>query len=77
MHPELDWPIFRIFSHTFLSLNAHFDPNDGFKIKNMAKSDLYDLRERFQLVFEGYFSGDMPDQERCFDIINPLFETAG
>ncbi len=76
-HPDMDWPVFRIFSHTFLSLCAHFDANDGFEIKHLDNLDVSALRERFQLVFEGYFSGAMPDQERCFDVINPLFAEKG
>lgn len=74
---DLCWPIFKIFSNTFLTINVHFDPNDGFNIANIDCSEAYDLRERFQLVFEGYFSGNMPNQKRCFEIQNPLFPSNG
>jgi hypothetical protein len=71
-YPELDWPIFRIFSNTFLEINCHFDPNDGFEIAGMDRQTVYDLRDRFQLVFEGYFSDNLPNQRKCFDVQNPL-----
>lgn len=71
-HLDMTWPLFRIFSQSFLSLNAHFDPNDGFKLKNIEQLEAYDRRERLQLIFEGYFSGDMPDPHSAFEIINPF-----
>jgi hypothetical protein len=71
-HPELDWPVFRIFSHAFSAIHCHFDPNDVFKISGMDRFAVHDLRERFQLVFEGYFSNNLPDQKKCFDVQNPL-----
>jgi hypothetical protein len=76
-HPELDWPIFRIFSATFLEIMCHFDPNDLFKIDGMDRETVSELRERFQLVFEGYFSNDLPDQSTCFHIQNPLLSATG
>ena len=76
-HPDLDWPIFRIFSGTFLEINCHFDPNDVFKIEGMDRDTVADLRERFQLVFEGYFSNDLPDHATCFEFSNPLLPAAG
>ena len=76
-HPELDWPIFRIFSATFLEINCHFDPNDVFEIEGMDRDTVFELRERFQLVFEGYFSNDLPNQEECFDMQNPLLTAVG
>ena len=69
--PQLDWPVFRIFSHTLVSLDANLDPNDGFDIVNIDKQNTHDLRERLQMVFEGYFSGEMPDQA-SFEPGNPL-----
>src|SRR6478672_9572062 len=77
LHPELDWPIFRIFSATFLDINCHFDPNDVFEIEGMERDTVFELRERFQLVFEGYFSNDLPNQEECFDMNNPLLTAVG
>lgn len=65
--PRLMWPLFRIFSYTMVSLGAHFDPNDAFRIDNLTDEQVYGRRERFQLVFEGAFSGDMPVQSSCFD----------
>lgn len=72
--PPLIWPLFRIFSYTTLSLAAHFDPNDAFRIDNLTDAQIYDYRERFQLVFEGVFSGNMPVQSASFSTPNPLLE---
>lgn len=60
---ELAWRIFRIFSHTSLLFISHHDENDKFEVKNKVQDEIYDLRERFQLVFEGYFSGKMPNSK--------------
>jgi hypothetical protein len=72
--PSLMWPLFRIFSHTMLSFGAHFDPNDAFRMRNATDEQVHDYRERFQLVFEGAFSGEMPDQASLFDTKNPRLE---
>ena len=70
---NLDWEIFRIFSSTMLSISAHLDRNDSFKIKNLKRPKLYKFRERVQLIFEGYFSKSMPNQN-IFEEINPLLK---
>ena len=72
--PELYWQVFRIFSHCFLSFGCHFDRNDGYKIRNLKRAQLYDCRERFQVVFEGFFSKNMPEQN-IFEEENPLLLT--
>ncbi|RIA31599.1 immunity protein 41 of polymorphic toxin system [Ectopseudomonas oleovorans] len=69
--PEVQWRIFRIFSWVLLTIGCHFDKKDLYKIKNLKRHQLYELRERFVLVFEGFFSGKMPSQE-CFENTNPL-----
>jgi len=68
---NLDWAIFRIFSLIMLSISSHLDQNDYFKIKNLKHSELYEMRERVLLVFEGYFSSSMPEQ-KIFEKVNPL-----
>ena len=68
---KLDWEVFRIFSIIMLSISSHLDRNDCFKIKNLKRPKLYELRGRVQLVFEGYFSKSMPEQN-IFEEINPL-----
>jgi hypothetical protein len=73
-YPELDWPIFKIFSSVFQNIGSHSDPNDVFEISGMNGSTIHDLRERFQLIFEGYFSGNLPNQKECFDVQNPLLQ---
>ncbi len=70
---DITWRIFRIFSHAFLSVNCHFDPRDAFRIGNLADDEICELRERLQLVFEGYFSGSMPKLSN-FKTRNPLLE---
>jgi len=56
---ELIWRIFRIFSYCFASFGSHLDPRDSFQIEGISPDEFYDLRERFQNVFEGYFSRNM------------------
>ena len=68
---EIAWPITRIFSYIMMSIQAHYNPNDYFSLKNIKDIDLHNFSERFQCVIEGFFSGNMPDND-CFEIINPL-----
>ncbi len=43
---------FDIYSYVVgVSLLAHVDPNDGFKISNVSKEEVYDLRDEFDLTF--------------------------
>jgi len=72
--PVVTWPLFRIFSYMMVSFGAHFDPNDHFSIGNLPNEQVHEYRERIQLVFEGLFSGEMPDQSSCFDMMNPRLE---
>jgi hypothetical protein len=67
------WHVFRIFSVAFSTLSCHFDPNDEFQVEGLSNDDIYELRERMQLVFEGYFSGSMPEQS-IFQVQNPLLQ---
>ena len=62
--------VFEIFSYSFLLFGCHFDRNDGFKIRNLKRNKIYDFRERFKMVFEGFFAGKMPAPTR-FDEANP------
>ena len=63
--------IFRIFSYVMMMIGCHFDSNDGFIITNLSAEELCSFRDRFQLVFEGFFDGCMPSQS-IFDTANPL-----
>lgn len=72
---DTTWHIFRIFSYTFQLLTSHFDAGDGFRIARLSDDEIYELRDRMQLVFEGYFSGIMPDQS-LFEVRNPLLAAA-
>ena len=60
---EVAWRVMNIFSHTLLLFSCHFDPNDAFKIQGLNTEEICDRRERFQLMFEGFFSGTMPDKD--------------
>ncbi|QXG23507.1 Imm41 family immunity protein [Pseudomonas viridiflava] len=62
--------VFEIFSYSFLLFGCHFDRKDGFKIRNLKRNQIYDFRERFKMVFEGFFAGKMPAPTR-FDEANP------
>lgn len=56
--------VFKIFSYTFLLFGCHFDRKDYFKIRNFRRKQVYDFRERFRLVFDGFFAGEMPSPAR-------------
>ncbi|TZF88349.1 Imm41 family immunity protein [Cognatilysobacter lacus] len=73
--PELRRRAFRLFSATFSLFAAHLDPNDVYTIQNMEPEKLYEAKERFQLVFEGFFAGEMPDLSAGFDERNPLLSS--
>jgi hypothetical protein len=63
---ELVWRIMRIFSYVMMTIGCHYSPNDGYTIENLDDEQLFDKRERFQLVFEGFFKGEMP-KTKYFD----------
>jgi hypothetical protein len=69
---DLNWPIFRIFSCVMNSLAAHSEPRDGYKIKNVSYDFIWDFTERFQMVFEGFFKGEVPNLDKAFKEKNPL-----
>jgi hypothetical protein len=71
---HLSWPVFRIFSRLERLISADLDPNDGFKIQDFDGEKSRDFTERFELVFEGFFRGDMPDLTLAFEERNPLLE---
>ncbi|MEW8632248.1 MAG: Imm41 family immunity protein [Candidatus Thiodiazotropha sp.] len=60
---NIAWPAMRIYSYLSNTLGSHLDSNDGFRIKGIELVNLYDRRERLQLVFEGFFKGEMPNKE--------------
>lgn len=69
---ELRWRVFRLFSSTFSLFSAHFDSNDIYVIQGIEPEKLYKAIERFKLVFDGFFAGEMPDLQASFDERNPL-----
>ena len=69
---ELRSRVFRLFSATASLFTAHFNPNDVFFIQNLPTEKLYGVMERFELVFGGFFAGEMPDLAESFDERNPL-----
>ena len=60
---EVVWRVMRVFSHSMLLLGCHFNPNDGFEIKNLNSEDIRERTERLQNMFEGFFQGTMPDKD--------------
>ena len=60
---EPAWRLMRIYSQLLMSFSAHYDSNDHFSFKNMNADQYQARRERLQLVFEGFFKGEMPNKE--------------
>ncbi|RDY67782.1 hypothetical protein DX912_07645 [Lysobacter soli] len=58
---ELRWRVFRLFSATVSLFVAHYDPKDIYVMDGIDAEGLLEARERFDLVFEGFFSQQMPD----------------
>ncbi|WP_085711586.1 MULTISPECIES: Imm41 family immunity protein [unclassified Pseudomonas] len=73
---ELYWRAFKIFSITQNSFTSHYDSRDLYKIRNLKRSELYEIRQRFRSVFEGFFSGQMPSL-KYYDEQNPLLIDQG
>ena len=69
-HPDLVWPVFRIYSYLNVLLRAHSNPNDGYKIRNMNAECFAGWCERTQLTFEGFMKGEMLGNE-MFELVNP------
>lgn len=74
---ELRARVFRLFSVTCILFVAHFDPDDVYAIENLDGDALRTAMERFQMVFEGFFAGRMPDLAAYFDETNPLLAAGG
>ncbi|WP_415906757.1 Imm41 family immunity protein [Neptuniibacter sp. QD72_48] len=68
------WPLARIFSYIMMSIQGHYSSNGGFYIENLDDIQMSDFRERFQLVVEGFFKGEMPNNTH-FELVNPLLNT--
>jgi hypothetical protein len=60
---DIAWPLMQIYSYLMISLGCHFDENDGFEIKNITHDQFHARRERVKLVFEGFFSDEMPNRK--------------
>ena len=60
---EVVWRIMRIFSNSMLLLGCHYNPSDGFEIKNLNSEEIRQRTERLQVMFEGFFQGTMPDKD--------------
>lgn len=74
---HLIWPVFRIFSCIMNLLQANTNPADGYVIARLtgtqdAEFKEREFTERVQLVFEGFFRGEVPDLTLAFDEENPL-----
>ena len=60
-----------IYSHLTLSFSWHFDPDDHFEYQNLTSDQIYEWRERTNILFEGFIAGGMPDRI-VFGESNPL-----
>jgi hypothetical protein len=60
---ELAWRVMRIFSYVMMTIGAHYDARDGYVMEGLDDQALTDRRERFQLIVEGFFRGEMPATE--------------
>jgi len=72
------YQVFSIFSHLFILFSTHFDPNDQCRF-DLREDEVNELRDRIQMVFEGFFYGIMPRQSDLsgFSLVNPrLFPKA-
>lgn len=68
---DLWGPVFRIFSRTMGLICSHLDENDLFEIGNLTRDEIYEFRERIQIVFEGFFYKRRPERVE-FAEPNPL-----
>lgn len=68
---EVAWRVMRIFSCSMHYLGCHFDSNDGFVIRGLNRKEIYERRERLELMFEGFFQGTMPKDE-SFEYTNSV-----
>lgn len=71
---HLIWPVFRIFSCLMLLLQANTNPEDCYEIAGFTGGVEVEFTERVQLVFEGFFKGEVPDLALAFDEPNPLLK---
>ncbi len=60
---DVVWPIMRIYSYLMSNLSCAKDPNDFRTLKDITDEQFYARSERLRLVFEGFFSGKMPDRD--------------
>lgn len=60
---ELFGAIFSIYSYAMLSLSSHLDQNDLFRVVNLCEDEIYEFRERIQIVFESFFLEKFPNKQ--------------
>ena len=51
-----------IYSHLTLSFSWHFDPDDHFEYQNLTTDEIYEWRERTNMLFEGFIADGLPDK---------------
>lgn len=61
----------RIYINILGLVSAHYDENDFFRIKNLSDEEVFDFREKTELRFEHFYSGEVLT-ERLFRQKNPL-----
>lgn len=64
-------PVFLIFSATIGAISSHLDQNDLFEITNLNRDEVYEFRDRIQIVFQSFFTKRIPERD-MFEEVNPL-----
>lgn len=65
------WPVHQIYTLATSMLYAHIDPDDSFEIMEVSKERVHLLRNRINVVFDGFFKLKIPDLA-VFKEANPL-----
>ncbi len=68
---EIIWPIHNIYSFILSCITSHLNPSDSYHITNLSVDSIYEIKERVDLVFDGFFKGKMPQNDN-FEYKNPM-----
>lgn len=67
------WSVHQIFTLVTGMLYAHIDPDDSFEIMEISKASFHAFRKRINVMFDGFFKGELPDMA-VFKEANPLLD---
>ncbi|WP_433692351.1 hypothetical protein [Herbaspirillum seropedicae] len=68
---EVSWPVFQLFDRIMLLLARHIDPSDSYRIAETSHTQAWELAERIEVLFEGFFKGSLPDELMNLDQDGP------